>query len=173
MAEDRVDALLDAWRRERPDVDVSPLEVLSRVSRLAVHLDRARATAFREVGLALWEFDVLAALRRSGAPYRLSPGQLMGETLVSSATTTHRVDRLVAAGLVSRGPDPADGRGVLVMLAPAGRDRVDRALELLAGAESRLLAGLDPAARQALAGLLRTLLIGVEPLTSPPSREPA
>lgn len=72
--EDEVDRLVAAWRRERPDLDVEPLEVLSRVSRLARHLDRARRIAFSEHNLEPWEFDVLTSLRRAGAPYQLSPG---------------------------------------------------------------------------------------------------
>ena len=88
--EDEVDRLLEAWRRERPDLDVAPMEVLSRVSRLARHLDRARSQAFETHGLESWEFDVLAALRRAGAPYQLSPGKLLKETLVTSGTMTNR-----------------------------------------------------------------------------------
>ncbi|NED86915.1 MarR family transcriptional regulator, partial [Streptomyces sp. SID11233] len=83
-----------AWRRERPDLDVEPLEVLSRVSRLARHLDRARRLAFAELHLETWEFDVLTALRRAGQPYQLSPGQLLTQTLVTSGTMTNRIDRL-------------------------------------------------------------------------------
>jgi len=159
---DAVDDLLAAWRRERPDVDVAPLEVFSRVSRLAVLLGRVRGAAFREVGLSEWGFDVLAALRRSGPPYRLSPGALLAATLVTSGTMTNRLDRLEAAGLLRRAPDPADGRGVQVALLPAGRAAVDRALDLLAAAEGRLLAVLDAGERDALAAQLRRLLLAVE-----------
>lgn len=114
--EDEVDRLVTAWRRERPDLDVEPLEVLSRVSRLARHLDRARRLAFSEVGLEPWEFDVLTALRRAGAPYQLSPGALLTQTLVTSGTMTNRIDRLAKKDLVERLPDPNDRRGVLVRL---------------------------------------------------------
>lgn len=109
--EDEVDRLVAAWRRERPDLDVEPLEVLSRVSRLARHLDRARRLAFAEHGLEPWEFDVLTSLRRAGAPYQLSPGQLLTQTLVTSGTMTNRIDRLAKKGLVERLPDPSDRRG--------------------------------------------------------------
>ncbi|MEE2043570.1 MarR family winged helix-turn-helix transcriptional regulator, partial [Nocardiopsis tropica] len=95
---DEVDGLIEAWRSQRPDVDVTPLEVFSRVSRLARHLDRARRTVFTEHALERWEFDVLAELRRSGPPYVLSPGRLLRATLVTSGTMTNRVDRLAAAG---------------------------------------------------------------------------
>src|SRR6478609_1343015 len=126
-ADDEVDRIVVAWQRERPDLDVAPLEVLSRVSRLARHLDRARSAAFAEHGLESWEFDVLSALRRAGAPYELSPGQLVTQTLVTSGTMTNRVDRLTARELVQRLPDPRDRRGVIVRLTPAGRATVDDA----------------------------------------------
>jgi DNA-binding MarR family transcriptional regulator len=155
---DEVDDLVAAWRAERPDLDVQPLQVLSRVSRLARHLDRARRTAFARHGLETWGFDVLSALRRQGAPYQLSPGSLLRATLVTSGTMTNRIDRLAAAGLVRRQPDPQDKRGVLVTLTPEGRARVDAALADLLGREEALLAGLDRGERQLLAGLLRTLL---------------
>ncbi|HVU74719.1 MAG TPA: MarR family transcriptional regulator [Mycobacteriales bacterium] len=159
---DEVARLLGEWERERPDVDLAPLEVFSRVSRLAVHLSRARAEAFAAVELEEWGFDVLAALRRSGAPYRRSPGALVRETLVTSATMTHRIDRLEAAGLVERRPDPDDGRGVLVGLTAAGRARVDRALDLLVEAETALLRPLPARDRTAVAAALRRLLVAVE-----------
>lgn len=155
---DEVDDLVAAWRAERPDLDVQPLQVLSRISRLARHLDRARRSAFAAHGLESWEFDVLSALRRQGPPYQLSPGALLHATLVTSGTMTNRIDRLASAGLVRRRPDPQDKRGVLVMLTDAGRDRVDAALTDLLGNEETLLAGLNPGEREALASLLRMLL---------------
>ena len=156
--EDEVDRLVEAWRRERPDLDVAPMEVLSRVTRLARHLDRARGQAFEAHGLESWEFDVLAALRRAGKPYQLSPGRLLKETLVTSGTMTNRVDRLAARGLVERLPDPHDRRGVLVRLTPEGRATVDDAFEALLEAEKTFLAGLSEKDQARLAGLLRTLL---------------
>ena len=155
---DDVDRIVAAWRRERPDLDVTPLEVLSRVTRLARHLDRDRGAAFSAHGLESWEFDVLAALRRAGAPYELSPGQLVAQTLVTSGTMTNRIDRLAARGLVLRRPDPTDGRGVLVQLTAAGRALVDTAMAALLAREHDLLAVLDPAARAQLAALLRRLV---------------
>ncbi|WP_055589867.1 MarR family winged helix-turn-helix transcriptional regulator [Peterkaempfera griseoplana] len=164
--EDEVDRLVAAWRRERPDLDVEPLEVLSRVSRLARHLDRARRAAFTEHGLEPWEFDVLTALRRAGAPYQLSPGQLLTQTLVTSGTMTNRIDRLAGKGLVQRLPDPGDRRGVLVRLTDSGRNRADEALAGLLDHERALLAELAPAQRTELAGLLRRL---VAPFDNVPS----
>jgi DNA-binding MarR family transcriptional regulator len=157
--EDEVDRLVAAWQQERPDLDVAPLEVLSRVSRLSRHLERERRAAFADHGVESWEFDVLTALRRSGQPYELSPGALLRATLVTSGTMTNRIDRLAASGLVVRRPDPEDRRGVLVRLTPAGLERVDAAFADLLRREWELLAGLDEHERQVLAGLLRTLLV--------------
>jgi DNA-binding MarR family transcriptional regulator len=155
---DEVDRIVEAWRRERPDLDVTPLQVLSRVTRLARHLDRARSAAFARHDLETWEFDVLAALRRSGEPYRLSPGQLVAQTMVTSGTMTNRIDRLAGRGLVRRLPDPADGRGVMVRLEDSGRRVADAALADLLQIERAALAGLDPGEHERLAGLLRELL---------------
>ncbi|MEY9843807.1 MarR family winged helix-turn-helix transcriptional regulator [Streptacidiphilus sp. MAP5-3] len=156
--EDEVDRLVAAWRRERPDLDVEPLEVLSRISRLARHLDRARRTAFAEHALEPWEFDVLTALRRAGTPYQLSPGQLLTQTLVTSGTMTNRIDRLAGKGLVQRLPDPDDRRGVLVRLTQAGQERADAALSGLLDHERQILAELPDGQRKELASLLRQLV---------------
>ena len=107
---DEVDDLVAAWQAERPDLDVQPLQVLSRVSRLARHLDRARRTAFATHGLESWQFDVLSALRRQGPPYQLSPGALLRATLVTSGTMTNRLNHLEQRGLIRRTPDPKDAR---------------------------------------------------------------
>ena len=156
--QDEVDRIVGAWTRERPDLDVSPLHVLSRVSRLARHLDLARRAAFAEHGLETWEFDVLSALRRAGAPYQLSPGRLVTQTLVTSGTMTNRIDRLEQRGLLARSPDPSDRRGVLVSLTEAGQVQVDAAMADLLERERALLEDLDPEARERLAGALRTLV---------------
>ena len=154
-----MDSLVAAWQRERPDLDVGPMEVLSRVSRLARHLDRQRSAAFAGYDLETWEFDVLAALRRAGPPYQLSPGQLLRETMVTSGTMTNRVDRLAARGLVARENHPEDRRGVLVTLTSTGRQTVDAALSDLLGAEQDILSHLSPAELQHLATSLRSLLL--------------
>jgi DNA-binding MarR family transcriptional regulator len=155
---DDVDRIVDAWRRERPDLDVTPLQILSRVSRLARHLDRDRGSAFAEHGLEGWEFDVLSALRRAGAPYELSPGQLVAQMLVTSGTMTNRVDRLAARGLVVRGPDPSDRRGVKVALTPEGRAVVDSAMADLLVRERLLLSRLPASEQDHLTEFLRRLL---------------
>jgi len=155
---DEVDSLVEAWARERSDLDLGPVEVFSRISRLARHLDLARRDAFTAHAIESWEFDVLAALRRAGAPYELSPGRLLRETLVTSGTMTNRVDRLAARGLVERYPDPDDRRGVIVRLTADGKATVDGAFEALLAAEADLLADLPERERKRLAGLLRSLL---------------
>jgi DNA-binding MarR family transcriptional regulator len=155
---DEVDQLVEAWTRERPDPDLAPVEVFSRISRLARHLDLARRDAFTAARVESWEFDVLAALRRAGEPYELSPGRLLRETLVTSGTMTNRVDRLARRGLVERLPDPRDRRGVLVRLTPEGRTCVDHAFAELLDAERTFLADLPDDDQARLADLLRTLL---------------
>ncbi|MFP5282169.1 MAG: MarR family winged helix-turn-helix transcriptional regulator [Actinomycetes bacterium] len=155
---DEVDALVAAWRRERPDLDVAPMQVLSRVSRLARHLDRERSAAFAAHRLESWEFDVLAALRRAGPPYALTPGQLTRATLVTSGTMTNRVDRLAERGLVSRSDHPDDRRGVLVTLSPAGQTLVDAALTDLLAAERLIMNQLPTDQHTDLAAALKLLL---------------
>ena len=155
---DQVDRLVEAWARERPDLDLSPMEVLSRVTRLSHHLDVLRRSTFAAHGVEPWEFDVLAALRRAGAPYELSPGRLVRETLVTSGTMTNRVDRLERRGLVGRSPDPTDRRGVIVRLTPTGQRTVDDAMTDLLDRERDLLAELSAGDRDELAAMLRRLL---------------
>ncbi|WP_460713574.1 MarR family winged helix-turn-helix transcriptional regulator [Nocardioides dilutus] len=155
---DEVDELSEAWSRERTDLDLAPVAIFSRISRLARRLDKVRSEAFSQYDIESWEFDVLAALRRAGPPYELSPGRLLRETLVTSGTMTNRVDRLAARGLVERHPDPEDRRGVLVRLTTEGKAAVDGAFTTLLDAERELLADLPPSAQKDLAGLLRRLL---------------
>lgn len=156
-ARDEVDRIVDAWNRERPDLDFTPLHVLSRVGRLSKHLDRARRAAFTASDLESWEFDVLSALRRAGSPYQLSPKALLTQTLVSSGTMTNRIDRLVARGLVERRTDPSDGRGILVTMSRRGGTAVDVAISNLIEAEADLLGDLSGQDRERLTALLRAL----------------
>ncbi|BBH16883.1 MarR family transcriptional regulator [Nocardioides baekrokdamisoli] len=156
---DDVDDLSEAWARERPDLDLEPVEIFSRIDRLAHKLARVRSDAFAAYGVEGWEFDVLAALRRAGDPYELSPGRLLHETLVTSGTMTNRVDRLTDRGFVERYPDPEDRRGVLVRLTPEGKECVDGAFAALLAAEARLLADLPEDVRDLLVTHLRSLLL--------------
>ena len=156
LERDEVDRLIAAWKRERPDLDLSPLAVLSRITRIARHLDIARRDAFGD--LENWGFDVLAALRRAGEPHQLSPGQLMQETMVTSGTMTNRLDRLEELQLITREQDPDDGRGSLVTLTKSGMRAVDAALEGLLENERELLGTLSADDRETLAELLSKLV---------------
>ncbi|SEB56176.1 MULTISPECIES: MarR family winged helix-turn-helix transcriptional regulator [Microbacterium] len=159
---DEVDRIVGAWNTQRPDLDFSPLEVLSRMDRLTRLLDRARRDVFRRSDLEAWEWDVLSALRRAGAPFQLSPKQLLQQTLVSSGTMTNRIDRLVTRRFVRREADPADGRSVLVTLTDDGRIRVDAAITRLVDVEDDLLQALSRGDRDRLAGLLRKLSLSFD-----------
>jgi DNA-binding MarR family transcriptional regulator len=156
--EDEVDRLVSGWHQALPGVDVSPLEVLSRVTRLARHLERQRSAVFARHDLETWTFDVLSALRRAGPPCELSPGQLLADTLVTSGTMTNRLNHLERRGLVRRTPDPKDARSVRIRLTASGRRRVDGALKDLVLREDALLGGLNADQRSALATLLKVVV---------------
>jgi DNA-binding MarR family transcriptional regulator len=153
--------VVEAWGRQRPDLDARPLEIFSRVTRLSKYLDQVRQAAFERHELQGYEFDVLAELRRAGQPYELTPGQMTAQMLVSSGTMTNRIDRLQAAGLVKRREDPSDGRVTRVRLTTAGRKRVDAALADLLQRQAELLAHLTPERCQVAAAFLAEVL---EPL---------
>lgn len=155
---DEVDLIVAAWREQRPDLDITPLEVLSRLSRVSSLLDATRSQAFRNHDLDSWEFDVLAALRRVGTPYALSPGALAIATHVTSGTMTTRVDRLLERGFVTRFPDPHDRRGVQVQLTEQGKYAVDGAFSDLLKSESSILAHVSTEDQRELAEQLRKLL---------------
>jgi DNA-binding MarR family transcriptional regulator len=160
---DHVDEIIEQWRRERPDLDPRPMGVFGRFARLAAHLDRELTAGVAPFGLERWEFDVLATLRRSGAPYELTAGQLVASAMLTSGAITNRIDRLADRGLIERRADPADRRVVRVGLLPAGRELVDRAVEAHLDNERRLLAALGPRDQEQLARLLRRLLATFEP----------
>ena len=168
--EDEVDRIIADWSSARPDLDLAPLAIFSRLWRVTKHLDRARSHAFERSGLTSWEFDVLAVLRRGGEPFRQSPKVLVQQTMVSSGTMTNRIDRLVERGLVIRLTDPNDGRGVLVEMTPNGLTLVDAAMTRLSDAEERMLGGMPRAERERLQVLLRRLASSIdrfEPVTEP------
>ena len=154
---DEVDQIVAAWQRERPDLDLTALQVLSRVSRLAHHFDLERKQAFATAYLEPWEFDVLASLRRAGNPYALPPRQLIKENLVTSGTMTNRIDQLERRGLVSRKPDQNDGRSVIVSLTQLGKELVDAAFLELLKQERELLSDLTQDEQTQLAQLLKAL----------------
>ena len=161
---DGVDLILEQWRRERPDLDASPIGVIGRISRLARELEQRLEPVYREQGLEPGWYDVLATLRRIGPPYRLRPTEFSNTLMLTSSGTTKRLDRLEQAGLITRAPDPDDRRGTLITLTDAGRELVDRASDAHLENERRLVSALTAAERRELADLLRKLQLGLPPL---------
>lgn len=155
---DPIAAILDQWNRERPELDTSGFAVTGRVLVLAKLLERRVADALAPHDLTQWAFDVLATLRRQGEPFRLTPTELSRATMLTTGAMTNRLDRLESAGLVARSADPGDRRGVIVSLTPAGRERVDRALESRMQEASEAVEGLSDSARRALEKHLGALL---------------
>ncbi|WP_307791299.1 MarR family winged helix-turn-helix transcriptional regulator [Streptomyces actuosus] len=155
--DDHVDGIVDAWVRERPDLDATPVQVFGRISRLSRQVENELAQVFERYGLDRGEFDTLATLRRAGAPYALSPSALMQATMITSGAATKRVARLERAGLVTRSRDRADGRGRRVRLTAKGMALIDQAVAEHLGTEARLLKGLSSTEAQHLASLLRKL----------------
>lgn len=158
---DSVDAILEQWRRERPDLETSPMGPIGRLKRCAALLQRKLDKTFSAYGMTSWEFDVLATLRRSGAPYCLAPTALFSALMITSGTMTHRLQRLEAAAWVQRIPNCNDARSMLVQLTPAGLELIDRAVEAHVENEREILALIQPAALvcldERLAELLSTL----------------
>jgi DNA-binding MarR family transcriptional regulator len=171
---DYVDQMFEDWGRERPDLDLSPLGIIGRISRVSRAFDREIAKRFRAEGMTIWAFYVLAALARSGPPYQMTPTDLYRSLLVSSGVMTNRIARLERMGLVKRVPDPTDGRGVGVALTAKGKKAVNLAIEHHNQHEHEMLSPLTPEEREAMASSLRKLLLAAEdrPRTRlrPPSR---
>ena len=155
-------AIVADWRTERPDEDASPMLVVGRIFRLAQLMDGPLLPLFAEAGLVNGEFDILAALRRAGRPYARTPRELQRAMMVTSGAITKQVDRLEAKGLVTRGPDPRDGRSRTVALTATGRRLVDRLLPIHLANERRLLSALSTDERDQLASLLGRLATDVE-----------
>lgn len=160
---DSVDAILDQWRRERPDLDVAPMGPIGRLKRCSALLQRELDRSFAEFGLSAWEFDMLATLRRSGAPYCLAPTALFMSMMVTSGTMTHRLQRLEANGWVERVANLDDARSMLVRLAPAGLELIDRAVKAHVENEQRILAAMSASDVGALDARLSQLLHMLEP----------
>ncbi len=161
--QDGVDLIIGQWRRERPELDHSPIGVVGRISRLARELEARLEPVYRDHGLEAGWHDVLATLRRAGPPYRVRPTDLTSALMLTSSGTTKRLDRLEQAGLVEREPDPDDRRGTLIGLTSAGRELIDAVTEAHLANERRLLAALTEAEQRSLADLLRTLQLGLPP----------
>jgi DNA-binding MarR family transcriptional regulator len=153
---DHVGRILEQWRVERPDLDVSPLAIIGRLHRLAHRLDAELRVVFAEAGLTDGDFDVLASLRRAGAPYELTPGELGASTMITSGAVTKRVDRLIAQGYVDRYVSADDARSRRVRLTEAGVALLDDLVPKHVANEHRLLAGFSAEERTVLAGLLES-----------------
>ena len=166
--EDAVDQILLQWSRERPDLDCSPMGIIGRITQLQREVFLAQRATFARHGLDAPSFDVLAALRRAGAPYQLTPTELMRTALVTSGAITQRLDRLEDRGLITRERSAADGRAVVVTLTETGRKTLDAALPDHLQTEQHLLDGLPSADRTLLADLLRRLLVNLGRLPQEP-----
>jgi DNA-binding MarR family transcriptional regulator len=160
---DHVGRIQAEWHRERPDLDVSPQGVIGRLHRVGVLLSDQLNAVYQRFGLSEGEFDVLAALRRAGDPFERAPGELATFTMVTTGAMTKRLDRLEAAGLLTRRPSAADGRGRVVALTPAGRALIDEAFAAHMRNEHRVLADLSPTEAAQLEELLTTWLARLEP----------
>ncbi len=159
---DAVDAILAQWQRERPDLDASPMGPIGRIKRCAALLEQQLEAGFTAFDLSLWEFDMLAALRRSGRPHRLSPTELFSTLMVTSGTMTHRLKRLESRGLIERVANAQDARSMLVQLTDSGLALIDRAVEAHVENERRLLSALGGEVLCALDTHLSTLLLSLE-----------
>ena len=167
-----MDLILEQWSRERPDLDCSPMGIIGRITQLQREVHLAQRATFARHGLDAPSFDVLAALRRAGEPYQLTPTELMRTALVTSGAITQRLDRLEEKGLITRGRSDADGRAVVVTLTDAGRTALDAALPDHLATERDMLAGLSDAEQRQLAGLLRRFLIALGRTPDGPPRDP-
>lgn len=159
---DHVDRLRRQWARELPGLDTEPMTVLGRAFRLSNLVRPSIEATFAGFGLDRGEFDVIATLRRSGPPYRLTPTEMYAALMISSGGLTHRLDRLEKAGLIRREKSPHDGRSVQVALTEAGAARAEEAFRADMANEAAFLQALDARERAALAGLLRKLILGIE-----------
>ncbi|WP_442772186.1 MarR family winged helix-turn-helix transcriptional regulator [Paenirhodobacter enshiensis] len=159
---DQVDRILAQWRSERPDLDVGPMGTFGRLKRLCDHLAAGLAEVYKAYGLSAASFDVLATLRRAGAPYALSPSALIGWTMVTSGTMTNRLDRLEAAGLIARRTNPEDGRGSVVALTEAGFALIEQVVGAHVANQHRLIAALPEDLRGGFDAGLRAWLAGFE-----------
>jgi DNA-binding MarR family transcriptional regulator len=162
VEDDYVERILNQWLLQRPDLDMSPVGIVGRTYRLTRVLERALSETFDNANLNRGGFDVLAALRRAGAPHQLSPTELHNSLLITSGAMTNRIDRLEEAGLVKRLPAPDDRRALLISLTDEGKRLVDSVTTDLAKAEHQLLKALSQAEQRDLARLLKKLLLNLE-----------
>jgi DNA-binding MarR family transcriptional regulator len=165
---DGVDLIIEQWRRERPELDSSPIGIVGRISRLAREIEARLEPVYRDHGLEPGWHDILATLRRHGPPFRLRPTDLTNASMLTSSGTTKRLDKLEEAGLIARSPDPDDRRGTLITLTVAGRELIDALTPAHLDNERHILGVLSEAEQRRLADLLRKLQLGL-----PASRAPS
>jgi DNA-binding MarR family transcriptional regulator len=156
---DGVDLIIEQWERERPELDSSPIGIVGRISRLAREIEARLEPVYREHGLEPGWHDILATLRRSGGTLR--PTDLTNASMLTSSGTTKRLDKLESAGLISRAPDPADRRGLLITLTDDGRRLIDALTPAHLDNEREILGGLTKDEQRRLADLLRKLNLGL------------
>jgi len=154
---DQVDRIIEQWRREKPDLDVSPMAVIGRLGRTAAAVESRLAHTFAHHGLDAASFDVLATLLRSGEPYRIAPSRLAADAMITTSAVAQRLNKLEARGLVEREGNPDDGRGTLVVLTQAGRDLVETTLPDHLETERALIAILSSEEQGQLAELLQRI----------------
>ncbi|WP_272687006.1 MarR family winged helix-turn-helix transcriptional regulator [Providencia sp. PROV149] len=159
---DRIDKITQQWANQRPDLDISSMGLIGRLSNIVFHLTREMEKVFAQFGLNRSSFDVLATLRRAGSPYTLSPGDMLTTLMVTSGTMTNRIDQLEKIGLVARHPNPEDGRGFLVSLTDSGLALIDQAIEKHVANQARLVEGLSPEEQASLNQILRVFLASLE-----------
>lgn len=162
MRHDSVSMLVDDWRRERPDLDASALEVFARLNRLSSLVARRAEKWLAPLDLTWESFSLIVTLRRVGAPYELRPLELLSFSLLSSGAMTNRIDRVEQQNLVERLRDPNDRRGVIVKLTPAGRKLADQAISVHLENMQALLSPLEPSERKTAAKILEKLLFSLE-----------
>ena len=160
---DAVDRIIEQWAQERPELDPSGKAITGRIVRLANLMQRRFGAAFDQLGLSEGDYGLLVPLRRAGEPYELTPTALARTRMITSGGLTPALDRLEKRGLIERRPNPADRRGSLVRLTPAGVDLIDQAMALHATAELELVSSLSAKQRDRLASSLRELLLALEP----------
>jgi DNA-binding MarR family transcriptional regulator len=159
---DTIDEFIKAWRRERPDLDPSPLGILGRVQRISARLVSATEDLLEPMRIGWEAFSLIVSLRRAGKPYAMRPTDIYRQSLITSGAATNRIDRVSKLGLVRRVPDPSDRRGIIVELTPAGKALADRAIDLQFTMLDERLSALTRSERAQLSALLAKLLFSLE-----------
>lgn len=159
---DKIDEIIEQWRTENSNLDLQPMEFIGRIKRLSHHFEKDMTKTFSKYGLNAASFDVLATLKRSGAPYTLSPSELLENTMVTSGTMTNRIDQLVKSKLVKRNANPEDARGCLVSLSQKGHILIDQVIQEHVKTQKRLTSTIPEKDQKVINGILRHALKSIE-----------